>query len=51
MHTVVEDVTMMIPFPKQVRMISYKVLTGSVVYYKAGNIAKWTLGNWRMMPA
>jgi AP-3 complex subunit mu len=43
-RTVVEDVAVTIPLPKQVRTASFEVSTGSVVYDEAGKVAKWTLG-------
>ena len=44
MRTVVEDVTVTIPFPKQVRIATFDVSVGSIVYDEAGKVAKWTLG-------
>eukprot|EP00957_Ditylum_brightwellii_P124616 9497550-Ditylum_brightwellii.AAC.2 len=41
---VVEDVAVTIPFPKQVRIATFDVLVGSIVYGEAGKVAKWTLG-------
>jgi AP-3 complex subunit mu len=43
-NTLVEDVAVTIPFPKQVRIASFQVSTGSIVYDEAGKVAKWTLG-------
>ena len=41
---VIEDVTVVIPFPKFVRTANLNVTTGSVIYDEAGKIAKWTIG-------
>jgi AP-3 complex subunit mu len=43
-RTVIEDVAVTIPFPKQVRTATFEVSTGSIVYDEAGKVAKWTLG-------
>jgi len=44
LRTVIEDVAVTIPFPKQVRTATFEVSTGSIVYDEAGKVAKWTLG-------
>ena len=44
LRTVIEDVAVTIPLPKQVRTAKFQVSTGSIVYDEAGKIAKWTLG-------
>lgn len=41
---VIEDVTIIIPFPKFVRTANLNVTTGQVIYDEAGKIAKWTVG-------
>ncbi|KAL7442726.1 hypothetical protein ACHAXH_006070 [Discostella pseudostelligera] len=41
---VIEDVTIVIPFPKFVRTANLNVTTGQVIYDEAGKIAKWTIG-------
>eukprot|EP00571_Detonula_confervacea_P016922 CAMPEP_0172302632 /NCGR_PEP_ID=MMETSP1058-20130122/4294_1 /TAXON_ID=83371 /ORGANISM="Detonula confervacea, Strain CCMP 353" /LENGTH=488 /DNA_ID=CAMNT_0013013173 /DNA_START=65 /DNA_END=1531 /DNA_ORIENTATION=- len=41
---VIEDVTVVIPFPKFVRTANLNVTTGRVIYDEAGKIAKWTIG-------
>lgn len=41
---VVEDVTVIIPFPKFVRTANLNVTLGRVLYDEAGKIAKWTIG-------
>lgn len=41
---VIEDVTIIIPFPKFVRTANLNVTTGQVIYDEAGKIAKWTIG-------
>lgn len=41
---VVEDVTVVIPFPKFVRTANLNVTSGQVTYDEAGKIAKWTIG-------
>ncbi len=41
---VIEDVTIIIPFPKFVRTANLHVTTGQVIYDEAGKIAKWTVG-------
>lgn len=41
---VVEDVTIVIPFPKFVRTANLNVTVGQVIYDEAGKIAKWTVG-------
>ena len=41
---VVEDVTVVIPFPRIVRTANLTVTVGSVIYDEAGKIAKWTIG-------
>lgn len=43
-RTVIEDVAVTIPFPKQVRTAKFQVSMGSIVYDESGKIAKWTLG-------
>jgi AP-3 complex subunit mu len=43
-RTVIEDVAVTIPLPKQVRTAKFQVSVGSIVYDEAGKIAKWTLG-------
>ena len=40
----IEDVTIIIPFPKFVRTANLNVTTGEVIYDEAGKIAKWTIG-------
>lgn len=42
---VLEDVTVVIPFPKIVRTTKLTVTVGTVVYNEASKIAKWTIGN------
>ena len=44
LRTVIEDVAVTIPLPKQVRTAQFQVSMGSIVYDEAGKIAKWTLG-------
>ena len=41
---IVEDVTVIIPFPKFVRTANLNVTIGRVMYDEAGKIAKWTIG-------
>jgi AP-3 complex subunit mu len=41
---VVEDVTVIIPFPKFVRTANLNVTHGRVIYDEAGKIAKWMIG-------
>ena len=41
---VIEDVSVVIPFPKFVRTANLNVTTGSCIYDEAGKIAKWTIG-------
>jgi AP-3 complex subunit mu len=41
---VIEDVTIIIPFPKFVRTANLNVTAGQVVYDEAGKIAKWVIG-------
>jgi len=41
---VIENVTIIIPFPKFVRTANLNVTTGQVIYDEAGKIAKWTIG-------
>merc|ERR1712087_512150 len=41
---IIEDVTVLIPFPKFVRTANLNVTEGQVVYDEAGKIAKWLLG-------
>lgn len=41
---VVEDVTIVIPFPKFVRTANLNVTSGEVLYDEAGKIAKWVVG-------
>lgn len=41
---VIEDVTIVIPFPKFVRTANLNVTVGQVTYDEAGKIAKWTIG-------
>jgi len=41
---VVEDVTIVIPFPKFVRTANLNVTMGQVIYDEAGKIAKWNIG-------
>jgi AP-3 complex subunit mu len=41
---VIEDVTIVIPFPKYVRTANLNVTNGQVIYDEAGKIAKWTVG-------
>jgi AP-3 complex subunit mu len=43
-RTVIEDVAVTIPLPKEVRTAQFQVSIGSIVYDEAGKIAKWTLG-------
>jgi len=40
----IEDVTVVIPFPKFVRTVNLNVTTGQVIYDEAGKIAKWNIG-------
>jgi AP-3 complex subunit mu len=42
--TVIEDVSVTIPFPKQVRTATFQVSAGSIIYDEAGKVAKWSLG-------
>jgi AP-3 complex subunit mu len=41
---VVEDVSIVIPFPKFVRTASLNVTAGNIIYDEAGKIAKWVIG-------
>ena len=41
---IIEDVSIIIPFPKFVRTASLNVTAGHVVYDEAGKIAKWVIG-------
>ncbi|KAL9189889.1 hypothetical protein ACHAXT_009564 [Thalassiosira profunda] len=41
---VIEDVTVVIPFPKFVRTANLNVTVGEVIYDEAGKIAKWNIG-------
>lgn len=41
---VVEDVAVVIPFPKFVRTVNLNVTTGQVIYDEAGKVAKWNIG-------
>jgi AP-3 complex subunit mu len=41
---VIEDVSIIIPFPKFVRTANLNVTSGHVVYDEAGKIAKWIIG-------
>lgn len=40
----IEDVTIVIPFPKFVKTANLNVTMGQVIYDEAGKIAKWTIG-------
>lgn len=40
----IEDVTIVIPFPKFVKTANLNVTIGQVIYDEAGKIAKWTIG-------
>ncbi|KAL7506267.1 hypothetical protein ACHAXN_003607 [Cyclotella atomus] len=41
---VIEDVSVVIPFPKFVRTASLNVTAGTIIYDEAGKIAKWVIG-------
>ena len=41
---VIEDVSIIIPFPKFVRTASLNVTAGNIIYDEAGKIAKWVIG-------
>ena len=41
---VIDDVSVVIPFPKFVRTANLNATVGQVVYDEAGKIAKWTIG-------
>jgi len=41
---IVEDVTIVIPFPKFVKTVNLDVTLGQVLYDEAGKIAKWNIG-------
>ena len=41
---VIEDVAIVIPFPKFVRTANLNVTSGEIIYDEAGKIAKWNIG-------
>ena len=41
----IEDVSVLIPFPKNVKTTSLKVDMGQIIYDEASKVAKWTIGN------
>jgi AP-3 complex subunit mu len=41
---IIEDVSIIIPFPKFVRTASLNVTAGNIIYDEAGKIAKWVIG-------
>jgi AP-3 complex subunit mu len=41
----IEDVSIAIPFPKNVKTATLKVNVGQVLYDEASKVAKWTIGN------
>ena len=41
----IEDVSVAIPFPKNVKTANLKVNVGQVLYDEASKVAKWTIGN------
>ena len=41
---IIEDVSIIIPFPKFVRTASLNVTYGNIIYDEAGKIAKWVIG-------
>uniref|UniRef100_A0A7S1Z3J2 MHD domain-containing protein n=1 Tax=Trieres chinensis TaxID=1514140 RepID=A0A7S1Z3J2_TRICV len=41
---IIEDVSVVIPFPRIVRTANLSVNVGTVIYDEAGKVAKWTIG-------